>query len=89
MPARNVQFYTALTTVAHNYNRAEDSVMDPRKQQDARARQTVSDDYVRRAQAVDLNPPSDEEEQFLKSIERTGGDYNPEVIVGGPRTIPR
>jgi hypothetical protein len=60
--------------------------MDDRKHQ-ARAQDQSDGVSKADAQKVFLTPPSAEEEKFLQSIERTIGDYNPEVIVGGPRNF--
>jgi hypothetical protein len=32
-----------------------------------------------------LTPPTAEQENYLKEVERSTGKYNPDVIVGGPR----
>lgn len=35
---------------------------------------------------VVLTPPTAEQEDYLKGIERSTGNYDPNVIVGGPRS---
>jgi hypothetical protein len=60
--------------------------MDGRKHQ-ARAQDRSNRVSQSDAPKVILTPPSDEEEKFLQSIERTSGDYNPDIIVGGPRNF--
>jgi hypothetical protein len=32
-----------------------------------------------------LVPPTEDQQEYLRSIERTIGVYNPDVMVGGPR----
>ena len=32
-----------------------------------------------------LTPPSEEEERYLREIEKASGRYDPEVVVGGPK----
>jgi hypothetical protein len=36
---------------------------------------------------VSLTPPTDEEERHLRSIEQSSSNYDPAIVVGGPRTV--
>ncbi|OSI70498.1 hypothetical protein BST63_33260 [Bradyrhizobium canariense] len=36
---------------------------------------------------VYLTAPTDDEEQHLRSIEKSNSEYDPAIIVGGPRSV--
>lgn len=54
-----------------------------------RTRQSETEVSTRQAAsqegAVVLNPPTDDQEDYLRSIERATGEFDRSVIVGGPR----
>ena len=37
------------------------------------------------APTINLTPPTEDEEAYLRSIEQSNSDYNPAIILGGPR----
>lgn len=56
---------------------------DQRRRPAEPARRDASD----RQNPVVLTPPTEDQEDYLRTIERSSDEYDPSVIVGGPRNV--
>jgi hypothetical protein len=61
--------------------------MTQRKHEDGSARIVNAPSQSGTTPSVNLTPPTDDEEKHLRSIEQTSSQYDPRIVVGGPRTV--
>ena len=57
----------------------------PQRKHDVRSAGTADANSRSDTPSVVLTPPTEDEEKYLRSIEQSNSDYNPEIILGGPR----
>ena len=60
--------------------------MAPRNH-DSDSAKTVTASSQSEMPQVYLTPPTEDEEEYLRSIEQSNSEYDPTIIVGGPRVI--
>jgi hypothetical protein len=57
------------------------------RKQDAGVAETVNAPSQSEAPTVNLTPPTEDEEKYLRSIEQSNSNYDPGIILGGPRVV--
>ncbi len=57
------------------------------RKHDGGSAMTVNAQSQSETPTVYLTPPTQDEEKYLRSIEQSNSEYDPAIVVGGPRSV--